>query len=166
MKILVERKIIEDMYRKVSWMANQKSPYKPGDGSDFDEVHESLELILAAANKYPSNSISVESKKLYDVYDVLNSMKASQSNVIRIAKDMVSDMLPLPEPKACLWNAELDDTVQKLRQAARDAKEDNKTNISVKVDVDAREAINTLNTLVNLLIDTRSHVILLKETLK
>lgn len=46
MKILVEKNLIEDMFDRVSWMANQKHPYKPGDGSDFDEVYRILEKIL------------------------------------------------------------------------------------------------------------------------
>jgi hypothetical protein len=39
--------------------------------------------------------VSVEAKALYNLYDVLNSMKASQSNIIKIARDMVSDLLPV-----------------------------------------------------------------------
>lgn len=39
--------------------------------------------------------VSVDAKALYNLYDVLNSMKASQSNIIKIARDMVSDMLPV-----------------------------------------------------------------------
>jgi hypothetical protein len=45
-KILVNKEIIEEAFHKVSWMANQKFPYKPGDGSDFDDVYRILQKIL------------------------------------------------------------------------------------------------------------------------
>jgi hypothetical protein len=45
-KILVNKGIIEEAFHKVSWMANQKFPYKPGDGSDFNDVYRILQKIL------------------------------------------------------------------------------------------------------------------------
>ena len=45
-KILVNKETIEEVFHKVSWMANQKFPYKPGDGSDLDDVYRILQKIL------------------------------------------------------------------------------------------------------------------------
>ena len=48
MKILVDKELVEDALERMIWIANQGSPRKPGDGSDFDRVITILQNFLDA----------------------------------------------------------------------------------------------------------------------
>jgi hypothetical protein len=46
MKISVDKELVEDALDRMIWVANQGSPRKPGDGSDFDRVITILQSFL------------------------------------------------------------------------------------------------------------------------
>ena len=81
MKILVDRNLLEEAFNSISWMANQKHPHKPGDGSDFDKAYLILENMLA------TNPVEIDGFNSFDNFAVYGP----DGNLVTGNEDDISD---------------------------------------------------------------------------
>lgn len=72
MKILVDKELVEDALSRMIWIANQGSPRKPGDGSDFDRVITILQNFLDADAVDENTEDSINQQVSDSAYDFTN----------------------------------------------------------------------------------------------